>query len=294
MKWFTPLMIGMLTLSLITGCLETTQVISLNLNGSGKVVFKNVTPAMNFMAPKEDKPDPNKMARDSLRNIVTQSKGVEAWAELACKATEDGRAETSGVAYFADFNKLNLRPFDSNNVTWTAAGKSGTLELKMEKKGATSKPEPKAMTEQELAAAVKAAKAQYQQSRPMMGSILASMKVDITYVLPGTLGEVEGFTKTDKGGARVLMEGTKMLEIMDKFMADDKQLTAAVKAGRNILKDGPGEEVLMEGMFGKKLTALKATSSDMKPQFDYQAEMTKAKAGQAEMLQKLGIDLDAK
>ena len=127
----------------------------------------------------------------------------------------------------------------------------------------------------------------------MMGAFLDTLKIDMTYVLPGTLGAVEGFTKTDKGGAQVVMEGKKMLDAMDKVMADDKGLAAAIRAGRDV-KDGPGEEAMMEAVFGKKISALKATCTDVKPQFDYQAEMGKAKAGQADLLKKLGIAIEGK
>ena len=294
MKRFAWLVVGMLAVSLVAGCLETTQVVTLNPDGSGKVVFKTIAPSMNFMQPKNEKADPDKAARDAMADLIKTSKGVDAWADLVCKPTDDGKNETSGVAYFSDFSKLHLQPFSDNNGKWTVAGNAGTLEFRMDKKSAASKPEPKAMTDEEVAAAIKAARAQYQQTRQMMAAFMGTLKVDMTYILPGTLGEVQGFTKTDKGGVQMVMEGKKVLEVMDKYMADDKVLATALRAGRDLQKDGPGEEVVMEGMFGKKLTALTATCTDMKPQFDYAAEMGKAKAGQADLLKKLNIDLTAK
>ena len=56
--------------------------------------------------------------------------------------------------------------------------------------------------------------------------------------------------------------------------------TETIRAGRDA-KDVPSEAAKMEGLFGKGVTALKARVTDLKPQFDYQAEM----------LKKLGVEL---
>jgi hypothetical protein len=48
----------------------------------------------------------------------------------------------------------------------------------------------------------------------------------------------------------------------------------------------------VEMVFGKKIKAFKAdVTGEFKPQFDYKAEMGKAKAGQDAMVKKLGLDL---
>lgn len=285
-------LLGIALVATLSGCFEMTEVMTINPDGSGKVVFDDFVAPMPQMGDENaKKPDTAAMAKSALKSMIDGSKGVDAWADLTCEVASDGRVHMKGIAYFPDVTKLELGDVKASSVKWAKNDKGGmTLEMANEsKKPAASK--PAAMTDAQVAEAVKTSKAQYQQNKPMMAAILGNMKIDTTYMLPGKLDEVVGFTKTDKGGVQLVFEGKKMLEAMDKIMADDKALTESVKAGTDPVKDGPGDKALMVAMYGKDISAFKATvAGDLKPLFDYKAEMEKAKAAQADMIKGLKLD----
>ncbi|MFB3893851.1 MAG: hypothetical protein ACE15C_17705 [Phycisphaerae bacterium] len=275
---------------LASGCFERTLVITLNPDGSGKFVMDNIAaPMPDFSTgPDAKAPDPKQLARKAVRELVDETKGVDAWADVSSEVMDDGRIHVKATGYFPDVNKLEFQGSSKSDVKWAKNASGGmTLEMLMDtkKEGPASKPKP--MTDEQVAEAVKKAKMQWQQAQPMMAAFVGKMKIDTTYMLPGKLGQVEGFTKTDKGGVQIVMDGKKMLDAMDKVLADDKMVAEMVKAGRDPVKDGPGEKAMLEAVFGKNVTALKASvTGELKPQFDYKADMGKAKAAQEEMMKK--------
>lgn len=282
--------------SMAAGCFEMTQVVTLNPDGSGKVEFNTLMaapPQMN-MGEEAAKPDMKAMAKQSLQQMVSQSQGVDAWRDLKCDVAKDGRMQIYGVAYFADISKLKLGSMGGDNASWTKNDKGGmVLNLNAKKKDAP-KVAPKQMTDQEVQDMVKQQRAQYQQSKPMMASILGTMKMDVTYMLPGKIETTGCFTKTDKGGVQMVIEGKRMLEAMDKMMADDKAMAESIKSGKNMMKDGPGDDKFGEMLVGKAGAPVATVSGDLKPLFEYKAEMEKAKAAQDAMFKKLEIDPKAK
>ncbi len=262
---------------------------TLNPDASGKMVFDlylNMGPMAGMnMGEGADKPDPAKMVTPMLQGLVSQTKGADAWANLAGAAEKDGRIHVSGTVYFADVNKFESKQLGSPKVSFQKDSKGGmVLELKEEEK--SSAPPVK---EADMAKAIADAKAQYQQAKPMMAMMFTNLKLDFTYMLPGKLGETGIFEKTDKGGLRLVVEGKKMSEAMDKVMADDKLLTETIKAGRDPIKQGPAMDQMNEMVFGRKGQSKATVTGELKPLFDYKAEVEKAKAAQPAMLKKLGL-----
>ncbi len=121
------LIIGFAT---IVGCIETKDEFTVNPDGSGKVIHELTFPAMNLEAgfqtmgggapgemgggkpPSEmagGKPsDPNAQLKNSVREILSKSSGVDAWKDVSYKITDDGRMYFKGTAYFPDINSLSI------------------------------------------------------------------------------------------------------------------------------------------------------------------------------------------
>jgi len=279
----------------LAGCFETVQIVTVNPDGSGKLAFETqVSMPLDLMTGEDGKkPDPKEMSKKMLAELLAKSKGVDAWSDLSCDVAKEGQIRTKGVAYFSDLSKVEVESLVIKDSKWTKTDKGGVLELVMDKKESPSKVEPKKLTPAEIAEQIKARRAQYQQTRPLTASFMASLKIDVTYILPGKVEEVSGFTKTETGGVRMVVEGKKMLELMDKVMADDKLLTEAIVAGKDPIREGPGEQMVREGLFGTKGPVKATVTGEMKPLFDYKAEMEKAKAAMPEMLKKLGVEMPA-
>jgi hypothetical protein len=143
------------------------------------------------------------------------------------------------------------------------------------------------MTDDEIAKAVQAMKMQWPQAKGMMEMMLGKMKMDMIFHLPGTVAETAGFKKEADGSVRFTVEGAKILDVMDKMMADDAFLRSCVVAGTNPMKDNPA---VMEKVFGTKGPLTAHVTGDMKPAFDYAKESKAAADAYPAMIKKLGLD----
>ncbi|MCX5674863.1 MAG: hypothetical protein NTX87_07630 [Planctomycetota bacterium] len=277
----------------IAGCLEKKEEFTLNPDGSGKVVYETIV-AMPMMQMGDQKPDLATESRKIAKMTLDGSEGVEAWSDLVCDTTEDGRLRFKGTAYFKDLAKLKLAQSE-DKISFAKDPKGGmvlTLEMgnKEEKDPAEPKPKPPATppTEEQITAQIQQARAGYTMQKAMMGTILGKMKVESSFRLPGTLAEVSGFQKTPEGCVRMMVDGAAMMKAMDEVMADDAALRKGILAGEDISK-GPQGDLMTEKLFGKGPMKARVTG-DLKPLFDFAAESQAAKAAYPEAVKKLGLD----
>jgi len=267
-----------------TGCLELMQGYTLNPDGSGKVVLDTVSPARKQLDPQNKEQKPEEVIRQTIEERLSKGKGIEAWSDITCELTQDGKVHFRGTAYFADVNQLD--PNDSGGggtISWKKQGNAMVLTMQNN----TAKPEggpQAALTDAQIEEKLKQEKIQFQQMKPLIGGMLTGMKVQITAKLPGVIAESNIFEA--KGDTATLtMTGQQMIAAMEKVNARDELLRAKIKAG-----PGKGEDDFMfEQIFGKKGPAMVKVTGASKPQFDYKAEVAKAKAGEAAMYMKLGV-----
>jgi hypothetical protein len=261
-------------------------VYTVNPDGSGKFAFETFDAAPIQVG--HIKFDTRVFAKSTLNINVKCAEGVDAWTDLDCGVLQDGRLHTQGVGYFPDLAKVRF--FGYSNCTWSKNDKGMTLELALgsQVKQATTK--PKELTDEQVAQQIKQSRAIWQQRKATISNA-ANSKFDRTFMLPGKLGDVEGLTKTDRGGVQIVLDYSKEVDGMDKAMADDKLMAEYIEAGRDPMLHGLDQEKLAEIFFGKKIKAFKAdVTGDLKPLFDYKAEMEKAKAAQDKMAKRLGLD----
>ncbi len=198
--------------------------------------------------------------------------------------TPDGRAHVAVTAYFPDIAKFKLdSPFAT---TWTK-NSDGNYTLTIQKENPASQPAPPAMTDAQVAAAITAAKADYKQNQPAMQMVLASLKIETTFTLPGTVSATNILTKApDSNTVTLLLEGKPMIAAMDKIMSDDKLLTTAIRAGNN---SPIADDLLTQNIFGKPGPISATVTGPVKNLFDYPAESAAAKSTQAGMFKNIGI-----
>jgi len=279
--------------ALVGGCIETKQDYTLNADGSGKVVFDVAIgeSPLSMMGPEGDQPDPEIQARRMVKNLIDGSKGVDAWSDVKYARTDDGRTRISGTAYFKDFSKLKFQMASMEGVTFTKDDKGGmvlALEQKDEGKPAATPPNP--IPEDQMPARLEAERAKYQQIRIMMEAVMAKMKFDLGFLLPGTLTEVSNFRKEPSGAVRIVFEGAKMLEVMDKLMADDAYVRQAMTAGTGIGPSPKMDDNLREMLFGAKGPIRACVVGPFQPRFAYDSEVAAAKTNYPAMIQRLGLD----
>ncbi|MBI5724274.1 MAG: hypothetical protein HZA50_09980 [Planctomycetes bacterium] len=296
MRNFARLTICVSAVIAIAGCFETTQVYTINPDGSGKVAFTEVLPSKSeLLAPavKANLLPPEKEAAQDIIKFVHESKGVDAWADFTFKKLEDKRISISGVAYFSDISKLELDSQSRHRIKTIRTDK-GEMVLEFEYLGsqydssdggkAETQDAPRQMTDEEVAAEIKENRDKQQIKAEMQDANKGRnpcemMKIDLTFRLPGKVGEAKGLIKASDSEVKFLFEGKKFLEAGEKILADDKRMAEAIRGGEKIYK-----ELFFQEMFGAKMPFKAVAGGQLKPQFDYKAEMEKARAAMPDIL----------
>lgn len=276
---------------LMSGCYETKQEYVLNPDGSGKVTLRASFMPLSL----NDESDPQQKLKDAVNNILEKSDGVDAWSDVSYKLLDDGRAYFKGTAYFRKLANLKFHNLGNTKISWHKSSKdSMTLTFnpgEKSKKDKSDKAAPKKLSNKEIKQQIIKERAKYkQQIRPMLTMILGSMKEEILFKLPGTIRTKTNLKNTKDGRIRFLFDGAKMLEAVDKIIADDEFLTKELKAGRDISKEKPefGNE-FNKIVFGSSGPVEAVLEGAFKPLFNYKSQMTKARAAYPAMVKKLGL-----
>ena len=293
--WKLAAVVGLAMLAV--GCFETKQDCSINPDGSGKVIYEITMQDMSAMmgamsgAAAQGATPPEPDIKPTVRQILDQSGGVDAWKDVSFSKADDGRIKFKGTAYFPSIEKLKFHQGGGSHITFAKDDKGGlVLQFEGDAKDKAEVKVPAQMTEDQIAAKIKEGRAKYAQMKPMMAMILSTMKIDITFHVPGTIAESTCFKKGDGGTLQVVIEGAKMLEVMDKVAADDAIMREIVTAGET-LEGGPRTTLIMnEKLFGERAAVRARMTGDFKPLFDYKTEMEAAKKDYPEMLKRLGLD----
>jgi len=293
------------------GCVETKDEFTVNPDGSGKIVheltfasmdlgpgFEMGSEGASFDITGGEPSDPQAQLKKSVKEILSQSSGVDTWKDVSYKMTDDGRTYFKGTAYFPDISNLSLHNagFSSDmklNFTRDISGEI-TIEFKSEEQpeeGEAVKMPVSEISEAELDKKVKKAKLDYNQTKPMMQGILSGLKSETILHLPADIKEISNFEKVNARTVRIAFEGSKMIEVMDKMMQDEAWLKEQIRAGKDPLQDGPeGDLAMNEMFFGEKAPVRVVLAQGAQQLFDYDAEVTAARANYENMLKEPGLE----
>lgn len=178
------------TLLLFTGCVQTHQEYFINEDGSGKV---NVEATM-VLNPKmmqggqqeggntyEDKV---KMVK-KVREIINNSKGVEAWNNITYNLDEEGKLNFSGTAYFPSIQKFKLEDdiptvpvpsFNKDGIRWAIKEQEKNPQESFEKEGP--------LDQDEVNEIVKKMQQEYKQASMMMSMVMNLFEMKAEYHFP--------------------------------------------------------------------------------------------------------------
>lgn len=279
--------------AMLAGCLEVREDYTLNPDGSGKVVVDLVVQEMPVNVGQADKPDPEVLARQTVRRMLDSTEGVDAWTNVAWNRTDDGRLHFKGTAYFKDFSKPWLKIVDLLGVTFSKDDKGGMTLLidgpSQGAKAAAPAPAPK-FTKEDIEQRVKAERERFQQKRPSLEAFLAKTRIEMSFRLPGTPGEVSNLQKGEGEALRLVLEGPKLLQAIDQLVADDGYMRGKVVSDTEAGQGGARlDDALNEKLFGSRAPIRARMTGDLKPYFDYAAEVTAAKDAYPKMLERLGL-----
>jgi hypothetical protein len=311
------LIIGFAT---IVGCIETKDEFTVNPDGSGKVIHELTFPAMNPEAGLQTigggaspevgkgkppsvkvgvKPsDPNAQLKNSVREMLSKSSGVDAWKDVSYKTTDDGKMHFKGTAYFPDINSLNIHsPNIGSGMMRLSLTRNESGEITIEIKGQEQAAAPgapqtatpaAAVPEEKLDELVQQARVQYEQNKPMMQNTLSTLKSEVVLHLPGQVKEVSNFEQIDDKTVRIAFDGSKLIGIIDQKMQDDAWLKEQIRAGKDPLTSGRNDLETNELLFGQRAPIRVVVAGAAEPLFDYSAEVVTAKADYQSILSQLG------
>ncbi len=265
------------------GCIELEQEYTINPDGSGKVVVHWIGAPFDFGPDKA----PEAKAKSILKDEITKSEGVDAWKDVSCTARDDGKFEFKATAYFKDFSKLKLHNTGMSMIALKATkDDAGNLVIvnEPEKKGG----KPKPMTDEEAKKKLKEERAQYQQGKRFIESMLADLKVSAKVNLPGQVGTVTNFKKVSDSSIRITLEGKAFMKVLDEMMMNDEWLLKQLKEHGKLQDAAPADDVINEKVFGEKGPIRAVTTGALKPLFDYEKESAAARAETEEMVKKFG------
>jgi hypothetical protein len=280
---------------LLTGCFETTQEYTLNPDGSGKVVHESTFQRLN-LSPGGDQADPAEALRDAIRDVLKDAKGVDAWRDVTFKKLDDGRMYFRGTAYFKDLSKLEIPNQTMLDFVWaTDARGSKVLSLRTNtastRNGLTVKSEKAAggkLSPEDRAKQTKEQRAQYQQAKPMLATVLGSMKHETVFHLPGQLTENSNFELQPSGALRIKFEGAKLVAALDK-LAGDESWWQKDHSLDELNGGGPLPDEMNELVFGKKGPVRAVVGGAAAPLFNYAAEVAAARTQFAKTEKELGL-----
>lgn len=266
---------------LLSSCYETKQDFMINPDGSGKVRHECTFQSVSLNNENDTSVEALQAA---IAKIVTDSKGVDAWTDVSFKRLDDGRIWFLGTAYFKKLEELEIPNQSMLQFAWKNQG-GGKAELTLDlKKSKNPKPKPDAakLTPEERAKKNKDERAKFQQSKPMVTAMLGTLKQDVSFKLPGKVETRSNFKPTPSGTLGLSFEGAKMIDALEKLMADDAWLE---KHGFDT-QDTPALDAELGGLlFGEKAPVKATVSGATAPLFNYAAEVAAALKG-AEKLQK--------
>lgn len=284
---------------LLAGCVETKDEFTINPDGSGKVVHVATFQPMGDMmgnilgqTPTTKPSDPQAQLKQAVKQILQQSQGIDTWEDISYRMTNDGRMYFKGTAYFPNINTLGFKGAGFESDTGLNFTKDPSGQIIIELKGQQPegpKPTVPQIPEDQVDNLVKQAKQQYSQTRLMMQGILSGLKTEIILHLPGPIQQISNFQKVNDTTARLVIEGAKILQVMDEMMQDEAWLKEQIRKGKDPLS-GAGEEDLAmnEKLFGER-APIRLVAASTTPRFDYGAAVAAAKANYDVMLKQLAL-----
>jgi hypothetical protein len=269
----------------MAGKFETEEEYTLNPDGTGKV---RITASYQSGGPTGDMKGP-------MTKTLEESGGIDAWSDFSFELTDDGLIQFTGTAYFKNISDVDVK-FGSverqiPGVRFVEG--SGGMVLEMETGGEEGGEEPKPPatepSEEEIQQQIQSVRAEFEQIKPMFSAIFSGMKFNLSYRLPGKIGEVTNFKKGEGDILSLTIDGARLIEILVNRLSDDKWCREQILAGRELMSDQPGSSDLNEELFGEKGPVRAVVTGELKPFFDYEAEVEAAKAAYDDMVKELGV-----
>jgi len=280
----SALSIALLTL-LAQGCLDVKHRYTVNPDGSGKVLIESIVKPFSL---EEEETDKKKQVNKFVQDVIEGTEGIDTWKDITCKVLPDGRMSFTGTAYFSDLGEVNLKEVGLTRYGLNMANGEMTLTMVDKNNDDEDAPiEPVQLTEDEITSQIDSAREQFQMARGMMAVFLEELQEESTFQLPGTLRQVQGFTRNADGTIGMSYEGKRILEVIDSVMETPgfwRKLVVDKASGKQPERD----QEMMRLIFGAVQPSV-VFAPGSQPLFDYKAELAAAKKKYPALLKRFGM-----
>ena len=274
----------------LTGCFDTKQEVTLNPDGSGKVVIESSFAQTELLLKYNAQTPPAVATREFVRRLIEGTHGVEAWRDVSFRDLEDGRVSFRGTAYFSDFTKLksSVNPF----LQFTVA-KNGAGHLVISLGMVTSESPFPIQSTNAIATMedIQMVRKHYRAAQPLLAVTLGTMKIDTTFRVSGVVLRASNFETNTPQTLRVRFDGARLMPAVEEKLldADFARQLLAEGSSTNLLDH---HQFLNEKLYGQKAPVLAVIKPGNKPLFDYAAEVAEARKAFPAIAKALGLELD--
>ncbi|MFA5291974.1 MAG: Ig-like domain-containing protein [Phycisphaerae bacterium] len=211
MKQTKYLLFLLLPLIFFAGCIRGQAVVSLNPNGSGKIMFEGLYDPCSL----KEEPDVSQSFRgfiEDIKNTLLKSEGIDAWKNVDWRVVGNDKFYFRAQAYFKSIDdvticlgnmKGNLKAFYQRNEKQLCL-----LELK------SLKTEANDITTdiQRRHSAVR-----YELFCQAVEKILDGLRVSIILYLPADVEKFKGFNEIDQRAVQYVLDGKQMLYLLESI-----------------------------------------------------------------------------
>jgi hypothetical protein len=269
---------------LLSGCYQVKEKFTLNPDKSGKVAVDLTFQPFDLNMTSGQKKSPDEQLKGQISNLLKGSSGVEAWNDVEYNWTQEGKMHFKGTAYCKDVAGFALKNIDLMPVTITKANGRTTLAW-IPKEKEEKEEKPAQMTGEELQKKILEKKAEYQQGKGLLTAMLSDLRIEQTFVFSGEVEKATNVKKTGPNEIQFVLEGAKVLKVMDDLTKSDDYWKAAASGNDPLEKSDP--EVNAK-IFGEKGPVQAVVKESATPLFDYKAEVAAAKPKYDAVMAKLG------
>ena len=283
-------------IALAAGCFEGKADVTLNPDGTGKIVGEITFQPTGPWAVRTTSDtnlqlnDPETRMKEVVLKILKSSRGIEAWKDVSFKRLPDDRIQFKGTAYFEDISKVRIHPDDAKSRA--AFGPEGDkvlmLILHRPKDNDAQRTSRRRYTAKSLAARMKSMRLSYRETKGPISLRFASMKLDLRFHVPGVPDDVKGL---EQAGRTLTFSttGPQLLRHMDSLMTNNAYLRQMVVTGQSLSGRMLGK-ALSNKVFSQRGKVWARMTGHFRPRINYETEVEAAKAQEKEMLINLGLE----
>lgn len=302
---------ALLAATLAGGCISVShEKYTMNPDGSGKVaveLVQQLEPGFDMgMGMGGQGGGKDAMARDRVRGILDESKGIDAWTDVSftIEEVEDNTyLRFAGTAYFSDLGAVRFHEQQTAvRPAWAKDGDEATLtvvfspdedeedegedgeqaeEEKEEDDGEAAPPEdPLLKRVQEM---------EGRRGLRMMQAFMEGMYQELTFEVPGRVGKADGLEKAEDGGLSFVFDGHEAARNLEKLMERDAAALMETIDKMQVEDIRQLDMKMMNDVLGVPVHGQATIDLADEPLFDYEAEVEKAQDGENDMRRKVGL-----